>query len=367
MEFEEYTLERIAELICGDNKAIAPVYRSSWYLTQFFKSVGLSKFEHDGSTRRIWVMNCLRQCSSEELEKVILGLASPKTYKGNTEELRLALKGLNEVLNPEGVNVELNGVKPVLEAIEPRLYSPVDSTNSSVYAANKQTETEKVTNRKYQHDFNDTQLHVLRMIRTSPSRVSVRKISEVLLYPMVDVKSALQVLMEKRLVRQDYRDKVNWDHEQATYFTIPSERGQVDNILQLSNSEFPRPLRAFLCHSHDDKREVHNLYRRLRADNIDPWLDEEKLLPGQEWNQEIRKAVREADVVIVCLSRGSISKAGYVQKEIKYALDIAEEQPDGEIFLIPLKLEQCEVPERLKNRQWVDYFEESGYSKLLKS
>jgi len=94
---------------------------------------------------------------------------------------------------------------------------------------------------------------------------------------------------------------------------------------------------------------------------------EEDLLPGQEWKREIPKAVRRSDVVIVCLSHTAINKRGYVQKEIKIALDIADEQPEGTIYIIPLKLEQCEVPERLSHLQWVDFFKEEGYRRLVRS
>jgi hypothetical protein len=109
------------------------------------------------------------------------------------------------------------------------------------------------------------------------------------------------------------------------------------------------------------------LYRWLKSKKIEAWLDEEKLLPGQDWQHEIPKAVREADVVIVCLSRGSTTKTGYVQKEIKYALDVADEQPEGGIFIIPAKLEECDIPDRLKRLHCVNLFEKSGYPKLLQS
>lgn len=129
-----------------------------------------------------------------------------------------------------------------------------------------------------------------------------------------------------------------------------------------------RPIRVFLCHSSNDKPAVRALYEQLlKEKGIIPWLDEEDLLPGQKWQREIPKAVRSSDIVIVCLSRNSINKAGYVQKEIKFALDIADEQPEDTIFLIPLKLEECEVPERLSELQWVSYFEEKGYQRLLKA
>lgn len=123
----------------------------------------------------------------------------------------------------------------------------------------------------------------------------------------------------------------------------------------------------FLCHSSNDKPQVRELYKRLKFDRYDPWLDEEKLLPGQDWQWEIQKAVREADAVIVCLSRGSVNKIGYIQKEITFALDIADEYPKGIVFLIPLKLEECDVPERLSKWQWSNYFEKGGYEKLLEA
>lgn len=133
----------------------------------------------------------------------------------------------------------------------------------------------------------------------------------------------------------------------------------------VSISDDRRSLKVFLCHSSADKPAVRDLFHKLLKEGINPWLDEEDLLPGHEWQQEIPKAVRTSDVVIVCLSKSSISKAGYVQKEIRYALDVADEQPEGTIFIIPVKLEQCEVPERLKRWQWVNLFEERGYERLM--
>jgi hypothetical protein len=75
--------------------------------------------------------------------------------------------------------------------------------------------------------------------------------------------------------------------------------------------------------------------------------------------------VRSSHVVIVCLSKASTTKAGYVQKEIKVALDVADEQPEGTIFIIPLRLEECAVPDRLKKWHWVDLFNPKGYQKLV--
>ena len=111
---------------------------------------------------------------------------------------------------------------------------------------------------------------------------------------------------------------------------------------------------------------MRGLYDRLRADGLAPWLDEEHLLPGENWELAIRNAVRGSDFVAVCLSRASTTAAGYVHKEIKQALDVADEQPEGSIFVTPVRLEDCEVPYRLRHLHWVDLFSEVGYSRLLR-
>ena len=132
-------------------------------------------------------------------------------------------------------------------------------------------------------------------------------------------------------------------------------------------NDVKRPLKVFLCHASGDKPVVRDLYKRLVAEGVDAWLDQEKLLPGQDWQVEIPRAVHDADVVVICLSKNSITKEGYVQKEIKFALDLADEKPEGTIFLIPARLEDCVVPERLGRWHWVDLFNDDGFVRLLRS
>ena len=111
---------------------------------------------------------------------------------------------------------------------------------------------------------------------------------------------------------------------------------------------------------------MRKLYRQLSViRGVDIWFDETKLLPGDDWNYVINKELKETDIIIICLSRKSITKEGYVQKEIKRALDFAEEKPEGALFIIPLKLEECDVPSRLAQWQWLDYFHEAAIEKLL--
>ncbi|MBN8657314.1 MAG: SUMF1/EgtB/PvdO family nonheme iron enzyme [Anaerolineae bacterium] len=126
-----------------------------------------------------------------------------------------------------------------------------------------------------------------------------------------------------------------------------------------------RPLKVFLCHSSTDKPAVRELYQKLRGEAwIDPWLDEEDIFPGMDWNLEIQKAIRETDAILVCLSKSSITKEGYVQREIKTALDYADEKPEGTTYIIPIRLDECKPPQRLSKWQYADYFE-GNYERAL--
>lgn len=129
-----------------------------------------------------------------------------------------------------------------------------------------------------------------------------------------------------------------------------------------------RPLSVFLSHASDDKPIVRQLATYLRSAGVEVWLDEEKLLPGQDWKAEIAEAVRKSDAIIVCLSQKATTKEGYIQREIRLALDAADEKPDGTIFLIPVRFDDSSVPVRLSKWQWVDLFQtDTAGVKLLQA
>ncbi|MHC5763610.1 toll/interleukin-1 receptor domain-containing protein [Nostoc sp.] len=100
----------------------------------------------------------------------------------------------------------------------------------------------------------------------------------------------------------------------------------------------------FLAHASEDKEQVRELHRKLQHEGYCPWLDEEKLLPGQLWREEIPKAIKGSDFFIACLSEQSVAKKGYVQKEFRLALNYCAERPKEDIYIIPLKLNECHIP-----------------------
>lgn len=128
-----------------------------------------------------------------------------------------------------------------------------------------------------------------------------------------------------------------------------------------------RPQQVFLTYAHSDRQAVHKLYLRLLRNHVRTWLDEKELLAGQNWKYEIHQALLRSAIVIVCLSKQFIKQGGYRHEELKLALEKARSIPDGEIFIVPVRLEECEVPECLRQWQYVNLFEKDGYKKLLRT
>lgn len=133
-------------------------------------------------------------------------------------------------------------------------------------------------------------------------------------------------------------------------------------------------VRIFLAHVIEDRVTVSNLYHRLKESGFQPWMDREDLLPGQSRQAEISKAIKESDVFIACLSQQSVQKQGCVQREFRMALNAMADRPPGKIFLIPVCLDACQIPElrqeeygiSLSDYQWVNLYESDGYERLVR-
>lgn len=121
----------------------------------------------------------------------------------------------------------------------------------------------------------------------------------------------------------------------------------------------------FVSYAREDQAAVLHMCEQLKERGFTPWIDVDNLLPGQDWEYEIDKAIRTSSIFIACLSTRATSKRGYVHSELRKALKIVETIPEGQVFLIPLRLEPCDVPTKLAHLHWVDYFTQDGPAKLI--
>ena len=74
-------IDQLALMICGDSPYDDFLYRSSSYLTTFFRGIDLD-YRHDGSTRRLWVSEVLEELNKKpELNKEFPSAELEKGYR----------------------------------------------------------------------------------------------------------------------------------------------------------------------------------------------------------------------------------------------------------------------------------------------
>lgn len=125
--------------------------------------------------------------------------------------------------------------------------------------------------------------------------------------------------------------------------------------------------RIFLSYARKDNAAVEAIYNRLKSEGHVPWMDSKDILPGEDFRRAIEKAISDSDLILPCLSSNSVDRRGFIQRELKQALDLWKERLESDIYIIPVRLEDCQAPESLAKFQWLDLFKSDGWSKLLRA
>ena len=131
----------------------------------------------------------------------------------------------------------------------------------------------------------------------------------------------------------------------------------------------PRALpQVFIAYGAEDEPMAARLFEDLNRDGFRPWMDVRKLLAGQNWPRAIEAAIESSDFFGACFSGNSVRKKGGLQSELRYALDCARQLPLDEIYVVPVRLDACEVPRAIQHEfQYVDLFPDwdAGIARLL--
>jgi hypothetical protein len=119
--------------------------------------------------------------------------------------------------------------------------------------------------------------------------------------------------------------------------------------------------RIFVSHASEDKNKfVEEFAKKLRMDGIDAWLDKWEMKPGDSLVDKIfEEGIKNADAIIIVLSKVSVQKP-WVKEEMNagFVKRIKEKTK-----LIPIVIEDCEIPESLKSTVWVRINDLSNYAK----
>lgn len=133
---------------------------------------------------------------------------------------------------------------------------------------------------------------------------------------------------------------------------------------ETSKVDFSKPI-IFISYSRLDTPIVKQIYMTLNLAGYKPWMDIEDILPGQDWQKQIISAINNSTLFLACLSKNAINNRGMLQVELKEALRVWQSKLTDDIYLIPIRLEDCKVPGELSKFQWLDYYEKNGTSSLF--
>lgn len=124
---------------------------------------------------------------------------------------------------------------------------------------------------------------------------------------------------------------------------------------------------VFFSYAREDAARVSEIYQLVKSKGFQPWMDTRDIAGGEDWDLAIKRAIRRANFFLVFISHFSIVKTGVLKDEMESGISIRQSNLEHERFLIPVRLEECEIPESLKPYQWVNYFDDDGPARLLRA
>lgn len=123
----------------------------------------------------------------------------------------------------------------------------------------------------------------------------------------------------------------------------------------------------FISYASPDRERVLPHFAYLKQRGFNAWMDR-KLLGGQNWDYEIRRALDKAAMIVMFVSHNSVNRRGYVQREIKLALNKLEEKLIGDIYIIPVLLdEDAQKPDQLSDLQFLNSTDDLFHEQLVEA
>ncbi len=151
------------------------------------------------------------------------------------------------------------------------------------------------------------------------------------------------------------RPNFNWDASLQENNTKPHKKSA------------DQKMKIVLCCGEGDEAPTRKLYYRLISDGFQPWMNTESLVGGENLELNFLRQIEECNAILFCVSKESIQKEGFLNKAMHFAYERAKEFPEGKIYIVPVKLNECKLPYTLKNFVSINLFEEKGYEYILRT
>jgi hypothetical protein len=165
-----------------------------------------------------------------------------------------------------------------------------------------------------------------------------------------------------------------WEYQQPLDFERDLREHLIRQVLELTAEPKEKVDGApviFMSCAREDSARVETVYKVLKTAGFRSWLDVQDLIPGQRWEDVIEQTIQKADFILIFVSKESVSKIGYIQKEWRFAIEQMElrnamhPEKSEQSNIILVRLDAVEPPKQLIKYQWVDLFSPQGIDKLI--
>jgi hypothetical protein len=123
-------------------------------------------------------------------------------------------------------------------------------------------------------------------------------------------------------------------------------------------------LGIFISHNHQDKTFVRRLGADLAAAGARPWIDEAEIKVGDSLIAKVAAAIDKMNFFAIVLSPRSV-ESSWVQQELEQAL--TTQLAERRILVLPVLLEQCDIPPFLRGKKYADFTSTFGYDGAFES
>jgi hypothetical protein len=113
-----------------------------------------------------------------------------------------------------------------------------------------------------------------------------------------------------------------------------------------------RSMRIFISYSHRDRESVQIIAQRLQEAGHEVWIDALNIKPGDNISLRIQEGLENADAIVFAVSRNSL-RSEAVQHE--FSMIALQQISRRQQRIIPVRLEECEVPSYLADRLYIDF------------
>ena len=210
-----------------------------------------------------------------------------------------------------------------------------------------------------------------------PNSLSIQEFIEITKLPYIPYFS-----FGEKLAVIDYstKDPVSLGYSYETICALIATNLQsVENVL-INRDEYIRSMdknlilkrnsqkinsKIFISYVHEDIEKAKLFFEKLQVAGFDPWLDYHKLTGGEDWQNSINDAIHNSDLFLVLLTNTSVAKGGLFQEENKTALKVIQSRIDKDVFIIPVRLDDCKVPDQLSNYHYLDFSKNIDWEKLI--